>query len=310
MTLLLHSWPYVTGFLVVSGLCLVVWGAISWKKQQTRTDSREVAELAKLEAEREKTYQETLLLLREHQEPPEEAEKILEEKIGEEELGSAEESEASDELSSNSHGPSEPVPSEPLVRTLNPAVVTLGAPAIRARGRAVMDGIIEAFATAFGKGADIVPDVRLGGTHMDAVITSRLEHIPNLVLDVRLADGNLNNVRNRMNEAIVWAIRARRVGRKQLGTNVVPAVFLVVTDSVLTGQKSLFGDVAPSPRFQKVVRFASDILEEVADVEIPLNVVIAEVSSITPAALLKIDWRTTGARVIALPVSDNQKDAL
>ncbi|WP_194822740.1 hypothetical protein [Micromonospora sp. S-DT3-3-22] len=300
MTLLLHVWPYVTGFLVIVGLCLVVWGAVCWKKQQTRTDSREVAELAKLEVDREKTYQETLLLLRGHQEPPEAAAEALEEKLKEEEQGSAEESPPLDEASGSSRGSVDSPFPDPPVRQLNPKLFGPEARASRARGRVVMDRVIGTITEALGKGADITRDVRLGRTHIDAVITSRLASLPDLVLDVRMVD-SVNNLRNRLNDAIVWAIRARQVGKEELSTKFVPVVFLVVAEPEAAGQRSLFGDVVRSSRMDKTISIASEFVEEISDVRIPLNVVIGELSSITPAALQSISWRTAETRVIVLP---------
>ncbi|MGC5306042.1 hypothetical protein [Micromonospora zamorensis] len=290
---MLHYWPYVSMTLVVAGICFIVWGAVLWRRQQSRTDNREVAELAKIEAEREKTYQETLVLLRDHQEPPEVAELIREEE--EQASDSTADDTASASQEATETGESTPNPENSLTpgattRPTTPSLFSL-------TQKAVQD-IRHILKSTYGEELDIVPEVRIGRARADAAVTSRNPQIPNLLVDVRVIRPQ-RPLRTRVDESIAWSVRARRAAKIELKQPFLPVVFFVVDTSGDFGQQTLLPTEQTNPSSLVASRVRRD-LEDLAELAVPLLLIVGTPDEITPETLTRVRWQAHTPRVVDL----------
>ncbi|MEO3744927.1 hypothetical protein [Plantactinospora sp. B5E13] len=296
MILLLRSWPYVSSALTAIGLALIIWGAVAWKKQQSRTDSRELAELAKLETDREKAYQETLLLLREHQENPEIAQKRREEEAAESLVPDSEEATDSPMSTGSVHLANEEATEEIQADTPVPTANIrnyLSGERLQEITKSSVMHVMNALAAAYGPDVDVTPDVRLGDSFADAVLTSRLRTVPNMIIDIKHLPSRPANIRHQIHDAIVWGLKVRAQAKKELRAPFAPVTFLIV-DAPAHGQLVLFGASPVPTAVRRVAKVSTQILEEMGNIELPLNVVVAATESITPKTLWKIGWRTEG----------------
>jgi hypothetical protein len=80
---LIQAWPWVSGFLVLTGVLLTAFGAAKWHKRQVVLNQKEQEEIKKIIAEQEKAKQESIAIARGNIETPKESEIALEEKIAE-----------------------------------------------------------------------------------------------------------------------------------------------------------------------------------------------------------------------------------
>lgn len=291
---MLHYWPYASITLAVVGLCFIVWGAVLWNRQQSRTDNREIAEVAKIEAEREKTYQETLVLLRNHQESPEAAELIREEKeqaadptVEDDAPSTAEVVETGEPTPSSENSSTVAAPTRPTPSSLG-----------KLTQKAVQD-IRHVLKSTYGEELDIVPEVRIGGTHVDAAVTSRNPKIPNLLVDVRVIRPQRTSIRMRVDESIAWSARARRAAKTEFKQFFLPVVFFVIDTDGEFGQQTLFPAERAMPSSLAVSR-VWQALEELAEIEIPLLLIVGTLDDITPEKLTKIRWKANTPRVLDL----------
>ncbi|MEU5724675.1 hypothetical protein ABZ783_23000 [Micromonospora sp. NPDC047738] len=291
---MLHYWPYASAVLVIAGLCFIIWGATLWKRQQSRTDNREIAELAKIEAEREKTYQETLVLLRNHQESPEVAELIREEK-----------EQASDPAADNEMpspleiaGTDQPMPGPDSISTTK-ATAGQPVPSLGKMTQIATQDIMRALASTYGEELDVVPEIRIGSTYVDAAVTSRNPRIPNLLVDVRVIRPQRTSVRTRVDEAIAWSVRVRRAAKLELKQPFLPVVFFVVDANGGPGQQALFQIGQPDANAVVASR-VRQALEDLAGIEIPLLLIVGALDEITPEALKRIHWKAHTPRVVGL----------
>lgn len=293
---LLHAWPYISAFMLLLGLGLVVWGAARWKQQQSRADSREAAEVAKLEAEREKTYQETLVLLREHQAPADVADSIREEKAS---AVAINDGVVGNSQSQDSGGyPQAERELEPRNRAHSR--ITLNAAALDTR--LAEEAILKNLKLAYGGRVDIVTDVRIGNAFADAAVTSPSNEIPNLLIDIR-AVTSAALVRVRVDEAIAWSARVSRAAKRDLGKTFIPTVFLV-TPRVFDKTPSVRGVEKRDKVTDRIERTAEDAFEDFQGLPLPLNLVVSSGGNLTPSRLSGIDWITDGPRVINLGKND------
>ncbi|MEU4564886.1 hypothetical protein AB0F72_41450 [Actinoplanes sp. NPDC023936] len=192
--ILLKAWPYASGFLLALGITLVLIGGISWRNRQKVINDRESAEIDKIRAEREKAYQETVAIIRSHKEDLDETAQSLEEKVidsqSTEELSSSEAASAvgpKPRTNSSDVAVSE-TPDSALQKTIleldpeSSATVKGMVRFIKAQQEAI-HRFIDLWG---GENIDIVRDVRIrGGGRADFVVTSRLDHIPGIVADIR-----------------------------------------------------------------------------------------------------------------------------
>ncbi|WP_433288323.1 hypothetical protein [Micromonospora sp. CA-244673] len=290
---MLHYWPYVSAALLMVGLSFIVWGAVLWRRQQSRTDTREVAELAKIEAEREKTYQETLVLLRDHQAPPRIEEQLQEEN---EVTESATEDDAplpvdSVEAPRRASDPDVAPPAQRGNRPAFPSLYTL-------TQKATQD-VIYAFVSTYGNELDIVPEIRIGATRVDAAVTSRNPGMSNLLLDVKVVRPQRTSVRNRVDDAIAWALRVRRAAKMELKQPFLPVVFFVVDVNGSPDQQALFqtGQLESS---SLVVGRVREALDDLTGMELPLLIAVGALDDITPGVLKTIAWKAQTPRVVDL----------
>ncbi|MFE2614340.1 hypothetical protein ACFXA2_12070 [Micromonospora chalcea] len=317
ISFLLNFWPYFTTSMLILGLGFVLWGAISWKRQQDRANDREVAEIAKLQIENEKTYHEVLTLARAHQASPEEAEQAREDKMTEALEPSGRDSEAQD--------PTPPTTSDQLEGQISRTEETttpsarVNTPEIREDragteqwqpkprqtpltrseglkefGKEVVRAAMKAFTRSYGPGIDIVPEVSLGGTIWDAVIISDMNSLPNLALDVKVV-GHVGNTRNRLYDSIVGALKISQAAPDELREVFTPTAFLIVDDL-----NAEVNEDQNKRRLSSVVRIVERETEALSGLLVPMNVVVATFDSLASAKLHNIDWRTSSPRVVVL----------
>ncbi|WP_141561940.1 hypothetical protein [Micromonospora sp. WMMA1996] len=319
ISFLLNFWPYFTTSMLILGLGFVLWGAISWKRQQDRANDREVAEIEKLQIENEKTYHEVLTLARAHQASPEEAEQAREDKMAEALEPSGRDSEA--------HDPTPPTASDQLEGQISrtdetatpsarvnppetredragteqrqPMPKPRKTPLTRSEGlkefgKEVVRAAMKAFTRSYGPGIDIVPEVSLGGTIWDAVIISEMNSLPNLALDVKVV-GHVGNTRNRLHDSIVGALKISQAAPDELREVFTPTIFLIVDDL-----NAEVNEDQNKRRLSSVVRIVERETEALSGLPVPMNIVVATFNSLMYAKLHNIDWRTNSPRVVVL----------
>ncbi|MFI7647397.1 hypothetical protein ACIBTZ_15130 [Micromonospora sp. NPDC049460] len=302
MTFLLQSWPYISGFLIFAGLGLVGWGAVAWKKQQNRTDNREIAELAKLEADREKTYQETLLLLREHQGSPEEVQEQREEEAAE--VVSSEEGiqlKGTEATTQDSHAAPADQTEGSNVALPPPTQGYRSGEYLHQLAETGVKLAVEAFESAYGRMVDIVPNVRFGNYFADFVVTSRRRSLPDLAVDIKFLGTGNRNTRNRVRDAIVWAMQVKNLSPKEFQTKIVPVV-IMIHGYPSGSQESLFDTPDAGRSISRAADIASQELAAAGleGLNLPLIIAFSSTGQIPPHALRDMDWHTPGPRVIVL----------
>ncbi|GLZ60126.1 hypothetical protein [Micromonospora sp. NBRC 107095] len=250
--------------------------------------------MAKLETEREKTYQETLILLREHQEPPDVADSVREDKATSEVLSE----ESGKNQATQEAGPGDIA--EPYEPKLRPTRVTVSSAQLNAK--LTEAAVMKAFRLTYGGMVDIVPDIKIGNTFADAAITSPNKRIPDLLVDIRTVSSP-SSARLRLDEAISWSLRAQRAAKKDLQRYFIPTVFLIVYDRPPSNKPGSDSDVHRlNPTTERVRLAAVGAFEDLQEVHLPLNVVIGSTRDLTPSNLSKVSWHTDRPRVIDLRV--------
>ncbi|MEE6260968.1 hypothetical protein [Plantactinospora sonchi] len=213
LAFLILSWPWISIGLIVVGLLLVALGARSWRKQQTRSDSREQAEISKLLAEGEKAHQETLALVSANQASPKElAEQDAERELAAESPADIALTSAPTQIASDSDISAAPI-----------TIINR-----RSSDNAVRRAIITSTERWFeGKGT-AVPNVKLGGgRYATRALVSAVDYAPNLLLEIRYVDPSIPR---RLSEAVQelagWGIAAANSAHGMFKSQFIPVAVL------------------------------------------------------------------------------------
>ncbi|MEV6691287.1 hypothetical protein AB0M35_07440 [Micromonospora sp. NPDC051196] len=228
---LIRYWPIVSVVLVVLGASLVVKGAIMWKRRQDRLNERDDAEIDRVKAEREKFHQETLLLARQHQESPSQADVSLEEKaaesVGEENSEGRPSVPAADDDDGTSAGPSQPSVPEQRADEETASKKQLRAMTLQVEAEEL---VLRKVRSLYRGHLDMVRDVRIGNVRADALAMSRSPDMPSLILDIRtvlVRPDWLTHFRRRFQESLRWMSQVKDVAATELHADVKPVVLFV-----------------------------------------------------------------------------------
>jgi hypothetical protein len=291
-------WPYFSAALLLGGISLIVWGAILWKARQNKVDERDDEEIAKLKADRahtsiatEKTQHEVHELMRQNQATPEGAAIIREQ---EEQLAGAGVANFGEETLWKPPPSGGPVGTEDDTVS-NITVAATGSPAsprlhFRPGGAASQSietaaKVVECFSDALGSVAHIVTEVRVGSTLADVGITWNVGNKPNLLVDVR----TVRSVQTRpyVDQAVTWAIRAKRNAGNVLKAVILPVVFLILPDDEEFNVHGALDRVR-----QNVDELGRDLVD--------LMIIVGPMGRIDEELIRTLKWSAVGIDVVGL----------
>jgi hypothetical protein len=226
---LLHVWPWISAGLLLVGVALVLVGAVIWRRRQDVLNSKDDAEIKKIDAEREKAYQESVALSKSNRETLKETELALEEKAAESESNYNSAAESMDE---------EAKPAPTSGATLAALQTILSAsealpPEARGLIRVLSNNelLLQAFEREFPD-ADIVRNVRIGKERADFVVTTRIDSMPSLIVDVSRLPRGLVESRKILERRREWADQIAVMAPSLIKREVRPVVVLVASDEM------------------------------------------------------------------------------
>jgi hypothetical protein len=236
---LLNSWPVISAALLAGGIALIIIGAVIWKRRQDVLNSKEAAEIRKIDAESEKAQQESVALSRANQETPKETEVALEEKateVGDAQL-EGEILEAGTLTTSESRAETvRPAPTAGAALSALQAILAASEDlAPEARGLIKLLSSQELTLQAIERefpDADIVRNVRIIKDRADFVVTTKHQSMPGIVVDVTRLPPGITASLDIYDRRRDWADRITLQAPSILKINIRPVVVLIISESM------------------------------------------------------------------------------
>ncbi|MEU4162683.1 hypothetical protein [Actinoplanes sp. NPDC026670] len=215
LAFLISAWPWVSLSLLSVGAILVIVGGRAWRKQQRRIETREEAEIEKIKAEGAKAQQETLALVQ--------AQVATEEDVAEHK---AEQEEIAEEKQADKNSVAEEEGRDHV-------------PDRRERMISFENSVVERVSKHFGSTMQSVGDVKLGpGTIADAVLVSKVDDLPNILLEARLVTSpNPAKIRALVQDMVGWSLAATGKATQLFGTDFLPVIIIGVDGDEETTQQ-------------------------------------------------------------------------
>jgi hypothetical protein len=231
---LLETWPLISGSLMIVGLVLILHGAIVWRGRQAILNSREDAEIKRINAEEQKFLQEAASFMRAHQISVDEKIDSAEEELREAESGSLDALESAERQQADKLVAGE----EPSERATGPDVIVKLLETNPRRVSGVLDyfateeQLIEKLSEQFGGKVEVARGVRFKKLEVDAVFTSLTSALPSLILEVKALSGSRRSVQEKCSSSMDLADRASLSAWKMTGKMFRPVVVFVLPDGM------------------------------------------------------------------------------